>query len=129
MAFNTPFNVSGARPILCRFMTKAQEINAIKEFTANLPKDSYLRPWLESSLPEIESDIRNDFPVSPAINLARVECNRMLEAEKRDCQVLRENAERQAANIVKQANQQADSIRNRLFTNLRGFIVDLGFSS
>ena len=110
-------------------MTKAQEINVIKEFTASLPKDSYLRPWLESSLPEIEADIRNDFPVSPSIALARVECNRMLEAEKRECQLMRENAERQAANIVKQANQQADSIRNRLFANLRGFIVDLGFSN
>jgi hypothetical protein len=110
-------------------MTKAEEIQAVKDFTASLPKDSYLRPWLESSLPEIEADIRSDFMVSPSITAARKECQRMIDAEKQDCQVLRQNAEQEATRIITRANQQADGIRTRLYQNLRSFVVDLGFST
>ena len=52
-------------------MTKATEIATLKGFTERLPHDSYLRPWLESILPEVEADIRNDFPVSPSPQAGR----------------------------------------------------------
>lgn len=44
-------------------MTKAQEIEAITLFAEKLPNDTYLKPWLRQIIPQIEADIRNDFPV------------------------------------------------------------------
>jgi hypothetical protein len=109
-------------------MTKAEELNAVKNFTASLPTDSYLRPWLESVLPEIEADIRSDFPVSPSFKLARVECDRIVNDTRRHCDGVRQRAEQEAAHIIAQARKEADGIRHRLFNDLRGFVATLGFS-
>ena len=49
-------------------MTKAQEIETLTTFVHTLPKDSCLRPWLEDVLPQVESDIKTDFCVSPSVS-------------------------------------------------------------
>jgi hypothetical protein len=109
-------------------MTKAEEINVVKNFTASLPADSYLRPWLESVLPEIEADIRSDFPVSPSLKFARVECDRMVNDTRQHCAGVRQRADQEAARLINQARTEATVIRHRLFNELRGFVATLGFS-
>ena len=109
-------------------MSKAEELKAVKNFTASLPADSYLRPWLESVLPEIEADIRSDFPVSPSLKLARVECDRMVNDTRLHGEGVRQRAEQEATRIIAQARSEAEAIRHRLFSDLRGFVATLGFS-
>jgi hypothetical protein len=46
-------------------MTKALEMEHLRAFIASLPKDTYLRPWLEENLLIIERDITDDFCISP----------------------------------------------------------------
>jgi hypothetical protein len=43
-------------------MTKAQELTIIKETIERLGPNSYLGPWLNSMLPSLKFDLRNDFP-------------------------------------------------------------------
>lgn len=109
-------------------MTKTEEITSIKDFAARLPVDSYLRPWLESVLPEIESDIRNDFPVSPSLKLARIKCDRLVSDARQHCDAVRQRADQEAAQIIHHARNEAEGIRLRLFDDLRGFICKLGFN-
>src|ERR1019366_5990203 len=104
-------------------MTKAEELNAVKNFTASLPTDSYLRPWLESVLPEIEADIPSDFPVSPSSKPRGVEGARIVNDPRRHCDGVRQRAEQEAARIIAQARKEADAIRHRLFNDLRGFVA------
>ena len=78
-------------------MTKAMEIAKLEEFTASIPRDSYLRPWLEDVLPQVRADIHNDFCVSPSVTETRQRAETIL-AE----------ANRQAAEIVAKAKTDAD---------------------
>ncbi len=73
-------------------MTKATELALLKEFTNSLPKDSYLRPWLEEIMPEVEHEITCDFMPTPSIRESR---NR---------------AESQAKDIILAATAKAESI-------------------
>jgi hypothetical protein len=41
-------------------MTKAEEITALHAFIQSMPRNSYLRPWLEDIAPVIEKDLAGD---------------------------------------------------------------------
>lgn len=47
-------------------MTKQEELNAIRELAEKLGNNTYCGPWLKRSLPFIEQDMRNDFPIDVA---------------------------------------------------------------
>lgn len=81
-------------------MTKQAELEALDRFTASLPADSYLRPWLESIRPEVEHDIRCDFPIAASVKETR-----------RQCEVMLTEARQQAAAITRQAHHEAQQIR------------------
>jgi hypothetical protein len=66
-------------------MCKQQEIDALSQFTESLPRDSYLRPWLEDVLPQVRADIRNDFPVAPSLTITRYECQELLKHTRIQC--------------------------------------------
>ena len=96
-------------------MTKQSELEALREFIARLPEDSYLRPWLSSVLPEIECDIRSDFVLSPSLAQTRRQCV----AELAD-------ARAEAAEIVKRGTAEAAETKrlalaesDRIMANLR----------
>ena len=110
-------------------MTKAEEIAALTAFTHSLPVDSYLRPWLESILPEIEHDIRCDFPVSPSLQLTRVECDRVLADSKRHCESVRARAEAEADRIRQEARQSAASVSERIYRELSKCARQLGYDA
>lgn len=109
-------------------MSKAEEIDSLTRFIMRLPHDSYLRPWLESVLPEVRADIRNDFPVSPSLVKARDEAAAIVKDAKDESTRLTVNAQSQATLIVEEAKQDAQRIRYRLNTELRTCIGQLGFS-
>lgn len=48
-------------------MTKKKELDAVRDLAKELGPDSYLGPWLESILPELESDLRSD--ILPTLSL------------------------------------------------------------
>jgi hypothetical protein len=71
-------------------MTKKEEHEALQKFTDSLPAYTYLRPWLESVLIEVEAEIRRDFPVSPSNQKTRVECDRLRLETKQFCEQSRQ---------------------------------------
>jgi len=81
------------------FMTKAQEIAKLEEFIKSIPRDSYLRPWLEDVLPQVRADILNDFCVSPSVTETR-----------QRAEVILAEARQQAAEIVAQAQKNAEGV-------------------
>ena len=100
-------------------MTKQQELDALRRFTESIPHDSYLRPWLEEIMPQIEADIRNDFPVAPTIEGARQRCSTMIgEANSQVVDILA-RASQQAKDIEAEARTEADSIRGRIAEVIR----------
>jgi len=101
-------------------MCKQQEIDALTQFTESLPRDSYLRPWLEDVLPQVRADIRNDFPVAPSLTETR-----------RQAEAILTGANQQATDIVATAQSQAERLmkqtRDRfsvLATQARAAIYD-----
>lgn len=82
-------------------MTKATEIALLKEFTNSLPKDTYLRPWLEDVIPEVEREIISDFMPTPSVS----ECRRRAEDEARGIIL---NAVARAEAILKEAQAECD---------------------
>jgi len=109
-------------------MCKQAEIDALTRFIESLPRQSYLRPWLEDMLPQVREDIRNDLPVSPSLTQARRDRDRLLDTVRQDCEEIRQRAKQDAEQIVQRADATADGIRRRLYHDLRAFAVTLGFS-
>lgn len=95
-------------------MTKQQEIDALRKFTASLPQDSYLRPWLDDVLPQVEQDIRNDFPVSPSLSRTRQDCVMRENECAKLCRDAREQTRRDCDTLERQAHQRCQNIRNNL---------------
>ena len=95
-------------------MTKATEIANLKGFTARLPHDSCLRPWLESILPEVEADIRNDFPVSPSPQAGRALAEKILTEARTQATELVTNAQAEAKTIRDRARTDAKNVRDNL---------------
>jgi hypothetical protein len=95
-------------------MTKATEIATLKGFTERLPHDSYLRPWLESILPEVEADIRNDFPVSPSPQAGRAEAARIITEARTEAVSLVAVAKELAKTIRETAITDAKTVRDNL---------------
>lgn len=81
-------------------MTKTQEIETIKTFTMSLPQDSYLRPWLEEVMPQIEADIRNDFPVH-VMTISQM---------NRHCAQIENDAKQRMAEMLEKARKDADRL-------------------
>ena len=95
-------------------MTKATEIATLKGFTERLPHDSYLRPWLESILPEVEADIRNDFPVSPSPQAGRAEAERLIASGQAEATRLITEAKTAAEVLTRCARNDAKTVRDNL---------------
>ena len=87
-------------------MTKSEELDHLRAFTASLDTDTYLRPWLESVLPEVEREIRCDFPLSPSVEASRKQAI----AEASEIMVA---ATEKANNIVAAAEAKARKMEDR----------------
>lgn len=101
-------------------MTKAEEITALKAFIESLPRDSYLRPWLEDIAPTIEKDLAGD--VIPFISPQdlREEAVKQHAEYKAQLAALHEERERQqertreqSARLITEARKHAEDIETR----------------
>jgi len=95
-------------------MTKTEEIARFASLISAFPADSYIRPWLMSIREQVEADIRGDiFPsVTPAETRAAIAAESQ-RATERAAEIIA-TAEQKAARIVKDAESQAQTVRDRL---------------
>jgi len=108
-------------------MTKQEEIDSLKTYTASLPKDSYLRPWLEDVLPQVETDIRNDFPVSPSLVETRRWCREREAEAQRQANSIISKAVRETAELQENDRKDRMNCRNHLAEELRAILSKLGY--
>lgn len=106
-------------------MSKNQELQRLEQFIASLPKDSYLRPWLEDVRPQVESEIRSDFPVSPSLFATRVDCDALKETTRAHCTALFEAAQREADRIITTARDDARRLKARACDHFRAALREL----
>lgn len=113
-------------------MTKAQEIEALKNFIKSIPSDSYLAPWLESVLPIVESDMDSDIipfitprDLREEVAAARDERKAGLAAlhAERERQTL--NMEEESKRVIYAAIKRADEIERIAKQRLAGDIARL----
>jgi hypothetical protein len=100
-------------------MTKKAEIDSLHTYTESLPRDSYLRPWLEDVLPQVQADIRNDFPVAPSLTITRHECRKLEEATAISTGAIIAKATSEAEEIKRLARAEAERIMNSVRSRLR----------
>ena len=87
-------------------MSKSEEIAALTAFAKSLPADTYLKPWLDEILPEIQQEITSDFLPSPSVKDSR----RRAEDEAR---VIILESTMKAERIVKDATDEALSLKRQ----------------
>lgn len=104
-------------------MTKNQELEMLKDFIQTLPKDGYLRDWLNGVYSSVETDIRSDFYPIITIKLCKDECERLLKV-----------AQDEAENIVKQAKVEKERVQSstqnivrQAYNDLHKAIKQLGY--
>jgi len=108
-------------------MHKQQEIDALTAFIEALPHDSYLRPWLEDVLPQVRADIRNDFPVSPSLSIARYEIRKLTEAANIQAQGIIAKAVRETAELERNAMAERQRWRDHFANELQTCLKKLGY--
>ena len=101
-------------------MTKSEEITHFEQFIASLPRDSYLRPWLESTKESVIRDIRNDFLIEKTTAEIRQEL--LIKSAREEAERIMRKAQEQAAKLTQETEQRtADAVslaRRRLYEAL-----------
>lgn len=87
-----------------REMTKTDEIERLKGVAKEFGNESYIGPWLNEIIIEVERDIRNDFPVSPSLTAARKKYGEIIKS-----------AEISAAAIIDEANKKKTEIEENIY--------------
>ena len=96
-------------------MTKQHEIESLKAFALSLPMDSYLRPWIESVIPQVESEIRSDFYPSPSISETRKFCEAEIKFARTQADGIKQAAVEQAKKHLKEADDRYDRITRSIY--------------
>lgn len=103
-------------------MTKSEEISHLEQFIASFPRDSYLRPWLESIKESVIRDIRNDFMVEKTTAEVRQEQELLIKSTREEAERIMCKAQEQAAKLTRATEQKtADAVnlaRRRLYEAL-----------
>ncbi len=110
-------------------MTKAEEIEKLVLFARSMPRDSYLFPWLNSVIAEVESEIMSDFPVSPSLAGTRIRCEVMEKETKIYCAELVLRAQAEAKRTEDQSRELCNSIKARCWQSLKTNARELGYDS
>jgi DNA-binding protein YbaB len=107
-------------------MTKEQEIKILKESIEKLGLESYLGPWLESVLIEVERDVRSDIYPSASITETRKGCETLIAEATTEANRIVTEANRKAENTITQAFNRANGILSSTRENLRQALNELG---
>jgi len=101
-------------------MTKAEEMHALNAFIQSMPRNSYLRPWLEDIAPVIEKDLAGD--VIPFISPQdirddaakhRAEYRAQLDALHAERDRQQERTQAETARLITEARKHAEDIETR----------------
>lgn len=106
-------------------MTKDEELAVLREAAAKLGPYSYIGPWLLEQLPFIERDVQNDIPPTPTVAGSRAEAEQIVKDAERDAFRIFETAASKAGKVIADAEKRADSIRERLKTELHKCLATL----
>ncbi len=113
-------------------MTKAEEIAALHAFIQSLPRESYLRPWLEDIAPAIEKDLAGDIIpfISPQdlrdeATKHRAEYRAQLDALHAERERQQERAQEEAARLITEAKKRAEEIEDHARRELAADIARL----
>lgn len=100
-------------------MTKDEELAILDATILKLGTNSYLGPWLMSMRVGIEHDIRADH--EPAYTMAwyKNHCEQMVKAATEFANDVREEAQKQADKIIKDAQKQAQNTKSNAAYYLR----------
>jgi len=110
-------------------MTKAEEIEKLVLFARSFPRESYLFPWLNSVVAEVENEILSDFMVSPSLANTRARCDEMVKETNRHCAELVLSAQRQAKLAEDQSRELCHAIKSRCWQSLKTNARELGYDS
>ena len=100
-------------------MTKHEEIQALMELAHKLGSDSYCGPWLESQIPFIEHDMRCDILPTSSWSETRRLHDGVLNTAREQAEYLLRSATEKSEKIARDAQLQADLIRNTLRRDLK----------
>ena len=92
-------------------MSKAQEIEILRECVEKLGRDSYCGPWLQDQIPFIEHDMRCDILPTPTWTESRQLHEGHLALAKDQAARLVKAAEGEAERIKKEAADYAKNLR------------------
>lgn len=106
-------------------MNKQQEILILKATAAKLGKDSYLGPWIESIVAEVESMIKSD--IFPDVNLSETahKCSEQKLVVAMQADSTKKEAEKAAEKIIQDARNEADRIRSSVLYAMKAAINTL----
>lgn len=109
-----------------KYMTKAQEIEIIREAIARLGSGSYCGPWLAGQLGAIESALSSDYPPGAyALNPAEatLRAAEIIQSAKEDAANIRQNAEKDAAAVRDKAINFCADTRNAVRRDLESALA------
>ena len=103
-------------------MTKAEELEILKETIEKLKEDSYSGKWLAECFPEIKRNIESDLLIDNNINTfgqTFALCQFFLAKAREDADKIRKDAQTEAEGIVAKAREKAEGILNSVRIQLR----------
>ena len=100
-------------------MTKAEEIEAIRELAARLGPDAYCGPWLAEVADMVESDIRADMHPTPTLSATRRFCDEVIATAKERADGITSAAYDRAAEREGNVHRQIESAASALRTALK----------
>jgi hypothetical protein len=100
-------------------MTKNEELEALRAFIQTLPTESYIRPWLEEELPDVERAMGADLsPALVAVGFNAVQRMARNQATKEDQLIQREAA------VLKAERRLADADKAMVY-RMQQFVTQL----
>ena len=107
-------------------LTKAKELEILREAAHRLGAESYCGAWLLGQLPEIEADMKADrLPVTGWAELRRLEAETITAAREQAAQIL-EDAGRTSNRLRSDAQEFATEVRTRTHQKLRDILATIG---
>lgn len=92
-------------------MSKAKEIEILRECVERLGRDSYCGPWLKDQIPFIEHDMRCDIFPTPTWTESRMRHDNHLALANDAAERLVKSAKEEAERIKKEAAEYAKKLR------------------
>ena len=91
-------------------MTKKQEIAHVRALIKTLGPDTYLGPWLQEVVDQVEQYIISDIFPDISLKKCEEEIKKSLEACKKDCELMRLRTDNHCVELEKAGREEASRI-------------------